>query len=325
VGNNEPLRVGVLGFSDIARRRFLPALAASSQALLVAVGSRERERVAARLAKPTCPVVGYEELLSQDNIDLVYISLPNHLHEQWAIRALERGKHVICEKPLGLSVAAVERMLEAAEKQGLLLFENLMFMYHPQHAVVQELLAAGRIGRLKVLHSVFCIPLPAPGTFRRDPTQGGGAIHDLVRYPLATALLYFRGDLGDFCGIDHIQEQMTLSLQGSALSSAEEELRFFIAFDQPYASFYEVIGDAGTIRVNRAYTPPADLEGHIKLTCGGEETLFAVPAADQFRLMLDHVCALVRSGGVFRPVHERSRNLAHFVEELEKYCHHMHD
>ena len=216
-------------------------------------------------------------------------------------------------------------MLKAAEKQGMLLFENLMFLHHPQHAVVQELLAAGRIGRLKVLRSVFCIPLPALGTFRRDPTQGGGAIHDFVRYPLATAFLFFRGDLGDFRGIDHIQEQMTMSLQGSALSSAEEELRFFIAFDQPYASFYEVIGDGGTIRVDRAYTPPADLEGRIQLTCGGEETLFTVPAADQFRLMLDHVCALVRRGGVFRPAHERSRKLAHFVEELGEHCHHLHD
>ena len=92
-----PVRVGVLGCSDIARRKFIPALESSKNACLAAVSSRSREKAAELLPGMRCPIYNYEELLQDSSIDLVYLSLPNHLHEEWSIRTLAAGKHLICE------------------------------------------------------------------------------------------------------------------------------------------------------------------------------------------------------------------------------------
>lgn len=314
------LRVGLLGCSDIARRKFLPALHASTGAVLGAAASRSPEKARACVAGTNAAALDYEELLSSAEVDLVYLSLPNHLHEEWAIRLLAAGKDVICEKPLGLSPAAVERMLAAAREHGRLLYENLMFLHHPQHAAVKALLDTGRIGRLVMLRCVFCIPLPAPGDYRLDPDRGGGARHDLARYPLATALHFLHGELRGFRGTACDRDGLNLAMQGLAMSVAGEDFRFRIAFGQPYESYYEIVGDQGSVRVARAYTPPADLANRIQVIRGGEDASFSVPAADHFRLMLEHVCALVRGGRDFRATHERSRRLAHLSEAMEKGC-----
>jgi hypothetical protein len=168
-----PLRVGVLGCSDIARRKFIPALARCERGVLAAISSRTPAKAAAAVADCSSEILSHEELLACPGVDLVYLSLPNHLHEEWALRVLAAGKHLLCEKPLGLSPESVERMLLAAEQHGLLLYENLMFLHHPQHAVVRELVCSGRIGRIRALRAVFTIPFPKSGDFRLDPMQGG--------------------------------------------------------------------------------------------------------------------------------------------------------
>jgi predicted dehydrogenase len=316
----KPVRVGLLGCSDIARRKFLPALQGCAGALLSAVASRSPQKARAFAGGTGAAALDYGTLLQAQQVDLVYLSLPNHLHEEWALRALAAGKDVICEKPLGLSLASVERMLAAAEAHGRLLYENLMFLHHPQHAAVRALLDEGGIGRLLALRSVFCLPLPAPGNYRLDPGRGGGAFHDLARYPLATALHFLSGGLRGFRGTACDRGGLNLGMQGLALSETGEAFRFHVAFDRPYESFYEIVGERGSVRVPRAYTPPADLANRIEVVRDGGDASFTVPAADHFRLMLGHVCALVRGGRDFREAHARSRLLARLAEAMEKGC-----
>lgn len=318
----KPVRVGLLGCSDIARRKLLPALLASDGAVLAAVASRSPQQAAAFAPGATYRSCDYAELLADDAVELIYLSLPNHLHEAWALRALTAGKDVICEKPLGLSRSAVERMLTAAEAHGRLLYENLMFLHHPQHRVVKELVADGTIGRLIALRSVFGFPLPQAGNFRLNPSLGGGAFHDLARYPLGVALNFLCGELRDFHGISVDQDRLNLALHGVARSTAAEHFSFSIAFGQQYEAFYELVGEGGKIRVERPYTTPADLANRIFITRGTAETVHTVPPADHFRLMLDHVCGLIRGERSFRQLHDRSRQIALLAERMELGCRH---
>lgn len=319
----EPVRIGLLGCSSIARRKVFPALATSERATLAVVASRTPEAVATRLGEyGSYAICSYEELLERTDLDLVYLSLPNHLHETWTIRALEQGKHVLCEKPLGLSPAAVERMYAKAGEQNRLLYENLMFLHHPQHAAVRALIASGRIGRLTTLRCVFGFPLPAAGNYRLDPACGGGAFFDLARYPLGMAQYLLHGELAEFRGFACDRDGLNLAMHGVARSSREEILEFSIAFGQSYESYYEVVGERGKIRVDRAFTTPAELANRIEVIVDGQDVSFTVPAADHFRLMLDHVCALVRGGGDFREPAQRSRQLARLAEQMARGCRH---
>lgn len=314
------LRVAILGCSDIARRKFLPALSRSGQARLAALGSRQAKSAASLAAAARVPLTTYEEIVRDPAIDLVYISLPNHLHETWSIRALEQGKHVLCEKPLGLDAASVRRMLEAADSCGRLLYENLMYLRHPQHAAVKALIEEGRIGRMLSLRSEFAFPGPADGDFRLDPAMGGGAFHDMNRYPLSAALYFLSGKSHRFIrGDAQVREGLNLSLRAESLTDAGEEFSFQVAFGQSYRSFYQISGELGVIRVERAYTTPAEMENRIYVTVDGRDDSFSVPPDDHFLGAIMHVCNLVR-GGRWDMEHDRSRRLAALADMFRENC-----
>jgi dTDP-3,4-didehydro-2,6-dideoxy-alpha-D-glucose 3-reductase len=317
-----PVRVGILGCSDIARRKFIPALLKARGGVLAAIAGRDRDKAAQMAPAGSWRILDYDGLVVAPDIDLIYLSIPNHLHEEWSIRALEQGKHVICEKPLALSPAAAERMLGTAEREGLLLYENLMFLHHPQHATIRELIGGGLIGRIRTLRSVFGFPLPRAGDFRLDPARGGGAFHDLARYPLGTALHYLQGESYAFRGVSLHREGLTTAVEGVAVTSAEETFSYSIAFGRQYESYYEIIGDKGKIRLERAYTTPADLANHLFITCGSEDASVDVEAQDQFLFMIDHVCGLIRNKGDFPAVHDRSRRIARLADAMWKGCQH---
>lgn len=319
-GGAYPVRVGILGCSDIALRRFVPALLRSTEARMTAVASRDQGKAAAFVPGVPYETLGYEQLLASPNVDLVYISLPNHLHEEWTIRALEQGKHVLCEKPLGLSRSSVERMLAVAGERGLLLYENLMFLHHPQHAAVKALIDRGRIGRVTELRSVFGIPGFGEGNFRLDPARGGGAFHDLARYPLGTALHFLQGEISAFQGVSQGRDGLNLGMHGVALTSAAETFSFSIAFGRQYESYYEIVGELGKIRVERAYTTPPELANTVQLICGCRDGSFVVPPADHFQLTIDHVCTLIRTKGDYRHEHTRTVRLALLAEAMERGC-----
>jgi NDP-hexose-3-ketoreductase len=315
------IRVGVLGCSDIARRKFIPALLKSAQACLAAVASRQPGK-AAFCFPPAMSVVTltYQELVCSPIVDLVYISLPNHLHEELSIRALKQGKHVICEKPLGLSAASVKRMLDVADTHGRLLFENLMYLQHPQHKAVKALIDSGRVGKIISLRSEFAFPGPVDGDFRLDPRKGGGAFHDMNRYPLSAALYFLTGKEHRFCqGSKVVREGLNLSLQADSCTDAGETFSFLTSFHLPYRSFYRITTDRGCIAVERAYTAPADMENRITVTIEGQDESFSVPPSDHFLNTIDFVCGLIRSGDWQRE-HQRARDVAELAGMFYDNC-----
>lgn len=317
-----PLGIGVLGCADIAVRRFLPAVLASGKTRLIAVAGRDGRKTSHLARQYQCAAMGYRELLQAKQVDLVYLALPNHLHEEWALEALKQDKHVLCEKPLSLHSASVERILAKADAAGLLVFENIMYLQHPQHGLIKKMLADGTVGAITGLNCVFTIPAPAAGNFRLDPQQGGGAFHDLNRYPLSAARFFLKGDLAEIVRCDAAWKNgMVESMNAKAITSAGEQFIFSIAFGQPYRSFYEILGTQGTLRLERAFTPPPDHACRLEISRhDGNETIF-MPANDHFLSTINHIAELIAGGSDYSAEHEYARSLAHMADRfLHQAC-----
>ena len=183
---NRRLRWGLLGTARI-NDRFIPALRNSKFSELCAVASRTAEHATefAREWKIPKTYASYDDLLADPHIDVVYNSLPNHLHAEWTIKAAQAGKHVLCEKPFALSTAEALSMAAAAEQAGVYLTEALVYRHYDQTRKVMEMIHNGEIGDVLVLRGVFTFSLNRPDDFRWKPEYGGGSLWDVGCYPVS--------------------------------------------------------------------------------------------------------------------------------------------
>ena len=189
----DKVRWGVLSTARIATEKVIPGIRRSATGEVVAIASRDVGRARAAADELGIPRShgSYEALLADPAVDAVYVPLPNHLHAEWSIRALEAGKHVLCEKPLALSAADAGRMADAATASGRLLMEAFMYRHHPSWIAVQELVAGGRIGRLQAVDSWFSYFLDDPANIRNVLEYGGGALYDIGCYSVSLSRLLF--------------------------------------------------------------------------------------------------------------------------------------
>ncbi|MFJ4342464.1 Gfo/Idh/MocA family protein [Streptomyces sp. NPDC088915] len=300
-----PLRVGVLGCADIARRRIMPALRAHPDTELVAVAGRDVGRTVRTAAEYGCePVHGYDRLLARADVDAVYVPLPAALHAPWTEAALLAGKHVLAEKPLTTDTARTANLLALAERRGLVLRENVMFVHHGQHRAVRELVADGAIGRVRALHAVFTVPRPPDRDIRFDPALGGGALWDTGVYPVRAALLLLGGALEPMASIrvrggpgDRVD------VAGTALLRAPDGAGAHLTFglDHGYRSRYEIWGTGGVLTVDRAFTPPAGLPPRVVLDRPGGAERIVLPAEDQVLNAVGAFAGAVRTGAPTDP------------------------
>ncbi|KOG88656.1 Gfo/Idh/MocA family protein [Streptomyces varsoviensis] len=297
-----PVRFGVLGCASIAGRRMLPAMARVDEVTPVAVAGRDRSRTeefAGRFGIEA--VVGYERLLARDDIDAVYVPLPTGLHAEWISRALAAGKHVLAEKPLATTAAEASALTARALGRGLLLAENLMFLHHPQHQVVRDLLDEGVIGELRSFSSAFSVPPFAPDDIRYRAGLGGGALFDLGVYPLRAAQLHLGDDLAVAGAVLGHDPRHGVDTGGAALlttgTGRTAQLTFGMA--DAYRSRYELAGERGRIVLDRAFTPPDDRPAVVRVEHGdGTVTERTVAPHHQFALSVRSFARAVRDGRV---------------------------
>jgi predicted dehydrogenase len=188
-----PIRWGVLGTAAIARTRFLPALKEAPAARLVAIASRDlakAQQVAREFGAPHAHG-SYEALLADPDVDALYVPLPNHLHVAWSVRALEAGKHVLCEKPLCLTAADVGTLIAARERTGRHIEEAFSYRNHPQWARIAALLAEGAIGDPLAVQCTMAKQFHDPRDIRNDPDKGGGGLYDLGSYAISGCSIVF--------------------------------------------------------------------------------------------------------------------------------------
>lgn len=285
-----PIRVGIVGCSSIAIRRFLPALISSDKAKLQFVGSRELSKAKKISELFQCRCYGnYEDVIYANDVDLVYISTPPTERVHLLEAAIRAKKHVLCEKPLLSNSAATKQVLDLAATFGTRVFENYAYLSHPQHSRVKQLLASNLIGKVLGLSVIYTYPLPPPDDIRLNPELGGGVINDTLGYPISLAGFLY-GDaveisrssisFSDSLGIDENCEFQALVGDGIIF-------RGRVGMNDEYKSSYLLTGEFGEIEVSRAFSVDENHIASINITTAGGGVVETVGQANQFRLYLE--------------------------------------
>ena len=236
-------------------RRVIPAIRASRRAELLAVASRSLERARSYAAEWDIPRAhgSYQELLDDPGVDVVYISLPNSLHAQWTVRAVQAGKHVLCEKPLALTTQECDRIITAAGDAGVVVAEAVMYLYHPLLHKARELVREGALGRVRLVRGAFSIQLERPDDVRWKPELGGCALWDLGSYP-ASFVRWMAGEPSCVLGSQTLSESGVdeafagvLQQEGGILGVID------CGFSHQFRVQAEVVGSRGQLEIRRPY------------------------------------------------------------------------
>jgi predicted dehydrogenase len=293
------LRWGILGPGRIAPR-LVRGIGGSGRSKLVAVASRDQARAAAFAAKHRIGQAfgSYAELLAVPDVDVVYVSLPNHLHAEWTIRALDAGKHVLCEKPLALSVDDVDAISVAVERTDRIAVEAFMYLHHPQILRAIELARSGALGRLELMNGTFSFPLSQADDPRIDPSMGGGSLWDVGCYPVSLARR-IAGEEPDgvtaFARYDELGVDRTfigqLHFPGGLLA------QFDSGFAAPDRERIEIVGGEATLVLDSPFLPEPDGPApSLTLWRGRESTRIEVQSIDQYRAEVDDLTAAILDG-----------------------------
>lgn len=271
------VRWGLLSTARISNR-LIPAIRESDRSILLAISSRNQSAADdfARTFGIPRSYGTYEAMLGDPEIDAVYISVPNGYHAEWAIKSANAGKHVLCEKPLALIVAEVDQMESAAKRNGVVLQEASMYRFHPQTLKVQELIASGTIGEVRVIRGAFSFTLVNIGDVRLDPEIGGGSLWDIGSYPVsyARALLkanpvtVFGSQVANKHGVD-------LTFAGQMQFSNGALAQFACSFQAAPHTVMEIIGTEGHIFMNLPWRNRPKERGIVQITRRGAATTAA--------------------------------------------------
>jgi xylose dehydrogenase (NAD/NADP) len=291
----QPVRWGIVSTAKI-NERVLPELRQSAQVELLAVASRSQESADSYAAQEGIPRAygSYEALLADEDVEGVYIPLPNSMHVEWSLKALEAGKHVLCEKPMSRRTAEVERAFDAADRAGRILSEGFMYRHHPQTRRAKELVEAGEIGELRVLRASFGFTLERSEDVRLNPDLDGGALMDVGCYCVSGTRL-FGGEPEIAIGRQVVGPSgVDMRFAGTLVFPGDLIAHFDCGFDVPDNSLLEAVGSRGTLRIPRPFLigDPA-----IELLLDGEVERVEVPAADSYQLEFEDVSAAIRGGG----------------------------
>jgi xylose dehydrogenase (NAD/NADP) len=284
------LRWGVLGAANIGRA-VNPAIHASHNGVLLAVASRDAAKARAYAETWSIPRhhASYEALLDDNDIDALYIPLPNGLHKEWTIRAAERGKHVLCEKPLALNAAECHEMQRAADANGVKLMEAFMYRFHPRTEKAVALARSGALGEVRAIRSAFTFRLVRPNDVRLDAALGGGAVLDVGCYCVNISRTIAGAEPAE------VQAWATWGATGidtrlSGVLRFESGLvsHFDCAIDMERREFYEIAGTDALITVERSFAPGTGDTALTERRGQGVETRHDFAGIDQYRLMVEH-------------------------------------
>ena len=286
----ETIGWGVLSSAKIARNALIPAIAAASNARLVCLGTPNPERVRENAEEHGYRVLpSYEAVLEDPEVQVIYNPLPNGLHAPWSIRALEAGKHVLCEKPFTVVPNEVPPVIEAAERARRWVMEAFMYRFHPQMPLAKSVLDSGRIGTLRLIRASFTFnskPDPSNPRFQRD--QGPGALLDVGCYCINAIRLFSDGAPLAVTGWATWDEGSGADMTTVGLLEYERHSALFdCSFEATGRSGLEIVGSAGRIEIPRPWLPGTDPATVRVWDKDGMEEL-PTEGVDQYRLMVEH-------------------------------------
>ncbi|MBI4366919.1 MAG: Gfo/Idh/MocA family oxidoreductase [Deltaproteobacteria bacterium] len=281
----------MLGIGEHARRNILPAIAQCRRVALAGIASRNAAVVAEESRRYGC--AGYpspEAVCHDDRVDVVFICLPVGLHAEWALRCLNAGKHVWCEKSLAATRRDWNLLVDRAEQQGRSLCEGFMFLHHRQFRRVLEILRADELGRIRSFTARFGFPSPAPDNVRYSKPLGGGALLDAGCYAIRAAIAIGGADT-EVCASSLVTEpERAVDTGGAALVKCPSGAHGFLdwGFGRTYCNQLEIWGEKAECLVDRAFSKPAHLETTVAIRAGAQDLRTeAIPADNHFVTMLE--------------------------------------
>ena len=297
------LRWGILSTANIGIKRVIPAIQSGRSGIITAIASRDGARaaqVAARFGIARS-YDSYQALIDDPSIDAIYNPLPNHLHVPWTVKALEGGKHVLCEKPIALDAAEAQALIGARDRSGCCVMEAFMVRHHPQWRRIRTLVRAGRIGGVRAIQSAFVFPVHDAKNIRNQRDIGGGSLYDVGCYPLVTARYVFATeperaialmDRDPVMGIDRLTSGL-LAFPGGC------QLAFQSSTQLALYQRVVILGSEGRIEVAVPFTPQKDRG--CRITIDGGNSLDGSSAVhedfepvDQYQLQCDAAAAVFR-------------------------------
>ena len=283
------IKFGIIGCSEIADNSTIPAIIESKKAHVEMIGSRSLKKAKKFGKKFYCNNFGtYEEVLENENIDAVYISVPVGLHKEWSIKAAKAGKHILCEKSSSSSYLDSLKMVKEAKKNEIRIMEGFMFRFHPSHNKVQELIKSGKIGKIYSFFGRYGFPNPSKNDIRFKKDLGGGILNDAGCYPIcASRIIFGREPIGVLCQSildkDEIDIKTTIHLKYSNNQFAQ----MITGYGMFYQSSYSLWGTNGLLRLSRSYNVPSDMKPMISINHGQKEQRILIPPVNHFKLMID--------------------------------------
>ena len=299
------VRWGVLGVAKIALDKFLPPTTVSAVAEVVAIASRSIDKARAAAARFGVPRAygSYDELLADPRIDAVYNPLPNHLHVPWTVRALEAGKHVLCEKPIALDAAEARTLLDARARTGRLVQEAVMVKTHPRWLEARALVHAGRIGELRAVQGYFSYHNVAPENVRNQADLGGGGLLDIGFYPITMTRFLFGAEPTRVVGALERDPRFGVDRLASAILEfpGGGQAVFTCATQLAGGQSFTAHGTRGHLSLPVPWSAPADGPSLLLLDDGTSPTdphpqRIAIPACDQWGLHVDGFSVAIRDG-----------------------------
>lgn len=309
---------GIISAANIAYDELLPALRRSDRADVAAIASNSPEKV----KRFHIPVVYelYEQLIDDPSIDALYIPLPNSLHAEWALKAMNKGKHVLLEKPAALTEAEMEAMKIAAEENNLVFMEAFMYQFHGQHQRVKKLLASDLIGEYRHVKAHFSWMLEDEGDIRFNRELGGGAMRDVGCYCLhaVTQIVGFKPARISMSGKIHPNNGVDTTSTCVLIDKHNRIAEVSASMELPFINRYEIIGPKGSITVDSSFRPDLSDDKYGKVTVrddNGNVILFERFKDDQYLNQVEHFhdCILEGKNPVYNADH--SLQMARYLEK----------
>ncbi len=289
------LRWGVIGVARIATEKVIPAMQGGELSEVTAIASRDQAKAEAAAAKLGLPKAygSYDELLDDPDIDAIYNPLPNHLHREWTIAAAERGKHVLCEKPIGMSSAEAEELIAVRDRTGVKMQEAFMVRTHPQWLRAVEICRSGRLGKVGSYSGHFSYFNDEPTSIRNIAEMGGGALMDIGCYLLTTARMIFGEEPSRVMGLVRQDPRFSVDVLTSMILDFPSGQAIGTCSTQMiYHQRVQIFGTEGRLEIEIPFNAPNDrpcrlwLDNDGDLRGGGIETI-EIDTCDQYRIQGD--------------------------------------
>lgn len=287
----EKVRWGVLSTAEIGTEKVIPAMQQGQYCEIIAIASRSLERAQATATRLGIPKAygSYEELLADPEVDAIYNPLPNHLHVPWSIKALEAGKHLLCEKPIGLTAAEGQELVDAARaRPQLKVMEAFMYRHHPQWQTARRLVTEGAIGKLHTIQTFFSYFNADPNNIRNMADIGGGGLMDIGCYAISLSRFLFEREPQRVVGIIEYDPVFKIDRLASAIMDFGVGTGTFTSATQlePYQRV-NIFGTEGRVEIEIPFNAPPDRPCRMWHQRGDEVEEILLPVVDQYTIQGD--------------------------------------